>query len=991
MPDSPSICEVVFELGQFLRREIWQPLHWMKGIFHLLPPAAAVIFLLLLSDVGQIREIYLSYLEDLDAVQIILALAGCALISAALYESHYWLSTMRVNVVYSNLSNPNVGSNLRLLQRVAAFALSLFPWAGLAAGLIFTKFHLVTIQNRLIEASADLQDPADTNKLLALPTVAHWGIVLSIILLGLVVGKLFDSYRKSRIAQGAIILLTPSAVTAVFVLLTGLTDHCSPNVHSAGCPNAEYLAPALIAVTVIFCGVHYFLDTKRIIFVYSSFWHRHEGINLRRRQRLVTFFWALSPWIVLGLLFAKGILPPQRIALRLLGFVGSTSAFPATNDWPIISVAVICVVSVGLLVAFTMDAVRENKWTGRIVASAVVIAIVIVAVMPVLNQDIIRDVRGFRWVGPLGAITLACLFIFSIFALMALLSEKSGFPALLLALTAVILSVLFHIPIVTMAEWSCGACALLTVLAFVSRLWFVGFVTGLLALLALLTIGHDQRYYADASETDVSKKSPPLTTVTSVEKHFREWIQKRKDRTQGDGDPRNPYPVFIISAEGGGIYAAAAASMFLAKLQDDCPRFAQHVFAISGVSGGAIGATIFKSLSELSPASSDPEGPQAGCRLLKTKRPMMTEAVTKIMEQDHFSPVVLSIIPEFLGGIIPKFLGGHIRREEALEGSFEDNDAVEQLKAPFLAAWPNDSGTPRLVLNTTWAETGYRVAFAPFTMGSSQGKDGTLYSFADSFGSITPRENAVRLMQAAVASARFPGILPPFTVKMPVTAEMPGDHWWNFVDGGYADSSGAATALALFNALEPESCKVNVDLKVILLTSSNPPPNFQNLKGSEFRDTMTPVEAIMRVRDLLGKQAVTRASDHFNPPVLCQPPQFEPEWQFDAIRLEDQEYSLSLGWKISDTTFKLVSYLIGQPGRGPGPGPRPGQCPPATSPQGPAPSGSSDSSESSALSDKQHKETLNEEKALQANRCVMRRVEQALSGNWLQKSGDRPN
>ncbi len=518
---------------------------------------------------------------------------------------------------------------------------------------------------------------------------------------------------------------------------------------------------------------------------------------------------------------------------------------------------------------------------------------------------------------------------------------------------------------------------MLTVLAFVSRLWFVGFVTGLLALLALLTIGHDQRYYADASETVASKKSPPLTTVMSVEKHFREWIQKRKDRTQGDGDPRNPYPVFIISAEGGGIYAAAAASMFLAKLQDDCPRFAQHVFAISGVSGGAIGATIFKSLSELSPAPSDPEASQAGCPLLNTNRPM-TQAVTKIMEQDHFSPVVLSIIPEFLGGIIPKFLGGHIGRAEALEGSFEDNDAAERLKAPFLAASPNDSSTPRLVLNATWAETGYRVAFAPFTMGSSQGKDGTLYSFADS---IMPGENAVTLMQAAVVSARFPGILPPFTVKTPVTAEMPDDHWWNFVDGGYANSSGAATALALFNALEPESCRVNVDLKVILLTSSNPPPNFQNLKGSEFRDTMTPVEAIMRVRDLLGKQAVTRASDHFNPSVLCQPPQFKPEWQFEEIKLEDQEYSLALGWKISDTTFKLVSYLIGQPG----------PCPPATSPQSPAPSGSSNSAESSALSDKQHKETLNEEKALQANRCVMRQVEQALSGNWLQKPGDHPN
>ena len=509
-----------------------------------------------------------------------------------------------------------------------------------------------------------------------------------------------------------------------------LTGHCTPNVHSAGCPDAKYLAPALIAVTVIFCGVHYFLDIKRIIFVYSSFWHRHEGINLRRRQRLVTFFLGTKSldrsWIAFrersspagtDCSEASGICRFNERASRdkrladyfrgghLCRFRGATSG---VHD--------------GCSQGKQMDG-EDSRVGGfhcnchcRSDAGA--------------RSGPNTGCTGFSLGRPIGGYRACLSFHLFNFCPDGVAFGKIGISCAASALTAVILSVLFHIPIVTMAKWSFVACALLTVLAFVSRLWFVGFVTGLLALLALLTIGHDQRYYADASETVASKKSPPLTTVMSVEKHFREWIQKRKDRTQGDGDPRNPYPVFIISAEGGGIYAAAAASMFLAKLQDDCPRFAQHVFAISGVSGGAIGATIFKSLSELSPAPSDPEASQAGCPLLNTNRPM-TQAVTKIMEQDHFSPVVLSIIPEFLGGIIPKFLGGHIGRAEALEGSFEDNDAAERLKAPFLAASPNDSSTPRLVLNATWAETGYRVAFAPFTMGSSQGKDGTLYSFAD--------------------------------------------------------------------------------------------------------------------------------------------------------------------------------------------------------------------------------------------------------------------
>jgi 6-phosphogluconolactonase/glucosamine-6-phosphate isomerase/deaminase len=56
--------------------------------------------------------------------------------------------------------------------------------------------------------------------------------------------------------------------------------------------------------------------------------------------------------------------------------------------------------------------------------------------------------------------------------------------------------------------------------------------------------------------------------------------------------------VFVVSAAGGGIYAASIAALFLARMQDECPTFAQHVFAISSVSGGSLGAGIFNSLAK---------------------------------------------------------------------------------------------------------------------------------------------------------------------------------------------------------------------------------------------------------------------------------------------------------------------------------------------------------------------------------------------------------
>ena len=86
MSESLPIGLMTFELGQFLRRTVWQPLYRVTEIFHLLPPAAAVILLLLLFDVGQLREIYLSYLEDLSIVRILWALVGFALISAVFYK-----------------------------------------------------------------------------------------------------------------------------------------------------------------------------------------------------------------------------------------------------------------------------------------------------------------------------------------------------------------------------------------------------------------------------------------------------------------------------------------------------------------------------------------------------------------------------------------------------------------------------------------------------------------------------------------------------------------------------------------------------------------------------------------------------------------------------------------------------------------------------------------------------------------------------------------
>jgi hypothetical protein len=88
-------------------------------IFHALPLVAVFILFVLLATDGQLRELYISLLESSTNTPARLAAVAAAfvaigLISAVLYEAHFALSTMRINIIYSSYSNPSAKSKLTL-------------------------------------------------------------------------------------------------------------------------------------------------------------------------------------------------------------------------------------------------------------------------------------------------------------------------------------------------------------------------------------------------------------------------------------------------------------------------------------------------------------------------------------------------------------------------------------------------------------------------------------------------------------------------------------------------------------------------------------------------------------------------------------------------------------------------------------------------------------------------------------------------------------
>lgn len=114
---------------------------------------------------------------------------------------------------------------------------------------------------------------------------------------------------------------------------------------------------------------------------------------------------------------------------------------------------------------------------------------------------------------------------------------------------------------------------------------------------------------------------------------------------------RDPYPVFIVAAAGGGAYAAYYTAMFLARLQDRCPNFAQHTFAISGVSGGSLGATVFAALAKQMAKNGD----YIECNFnVPPKDGPFEEKVREIFSADLLSPVLAAaLFPDLLQRVLP--------------------------------------------------------------------------------------------------------------------------------------------------------------------------------------------------------------------------------------------------------------------------------------------------------------------------------------------------
>ena len=289
-------------------------------------------------------------------------------------------------------------------------------------------------------------------------------------------------------------------------------------------------------------------------------------------------------------------------------------------------------------------------------------------------------------------------------------------------------------------------------------------------------------------------------------------------------------PYFIIAAEGGGIRAAYWTALVLSKFQDSNADFSRHVLALSGVSGGSLGAAVFAAAlhEQVQQGAFSSNAVNKGLKCQLKDRDSITEAsvqecTSAVLANDFLSPAVAfmlypDLVQRFLPIPIPSF-----DRSRALEQSWEaawanvfpaqNNRQSNLFAGDFFELWnikeDNKYIIPNLFLNSTWVETGKRVISSNLLIDHRQ--------FFDAVDFFDALNRDVRLSTAVHNSARFTYVSPAGRLHPPKKTV-----WGHLVDGGYFENSGATTAFNILLSINKHLNNTEKYIPVVIVITNDP-------------------------------------------------------------------------------------------------------------------------------------------------------------------------
>ncbi|HTT04768.1 MAG TPA: hypothetical protein VMF64_05720 [Steroidobacteraceae bacterium] len=387
-------------------------------------------------------------------------------------------------------------------------------------------------------------------------------------------------------------------------------------------------------------------------------------------------------------------------------------------------------------------------------------------------------------------------------------------------------------------------------------------------------------------KVDTEPPSAPVRAyATDIDSYFDGWWQDLARQVAGT----DPIPVVIVAAEGGGVRAAYWTASVLARL-DDLTRnsplpFSRHILAISAVSGGSVGATVFDATLADS-AHTPPPGTGAAA---STSR---LDAVDGVLGHDLLSDTLgRALFPDLFQRFVPApiFDDRAIALEKALERAWTAKypHSSVQLSHALPSLWQRDAyRIPMLFLNSTVVETGRRAIDFPLTIPPGYTQPAAA-PFADALLLGDYLGPGIPLSTAALLSARFTYVSPAglLDTKLSDQPGRTGPRWRRVVDGGYFDNSGAVTAQELVRIAKAVEQRAHSGrnqrrMRIIVLHLPNAPLSdgkALDLSRWEFlSEIFAPVKALLGTREARGTQAVSylRSDPEISQPLYSVQPYY---------------------------------------------------------------------------------------------------------------------
>jgi len=348
-------------------------------------------------------------------------------------------------------------------------------------------------------------------------------------------------------------------------------------------------------------------------------------------------------------------------------------------------------------------------------------------------------------------------------------------------------------------------------------------------------------------------------------------------------------PVLIVAAEGGGIYAAYHAAVFLAGMEaytveQGMTPFSERIYAVSGVSGGSVGLGVFAAALAAGRDGAFREEP--GDVLANVKR---------VLSKDFLSPLLTGLFGRNLLPIFDPWADRTRALEESLVGAWEG--VVDAERAHRDALWGSIPELARgagfgIMLNTTRVGDGRQYHIASFELGDAGTALHPELRLADE-GRYLPAATAL------FVSARFPYVTPTARIEIERST---GAELGFFADGGYYENMGVAGALAI--ARDVRSRFPDRAIKFLQLRAIEADTDGELARGGEpvqGGELLKPLTAIVNTRAAHSEQIRAQLEELVGAGNCMEL----------AITLESEEgLRVPLGWVLSDETRGFIDAQV---------------------------------------------------------------------------------